>query len=1607
MDAQLFMECEEEELEPWQQVDHLVDHLVDEVDEDAKEPATADVPSATPPRAGQLPQSRAPPLHPTQTGGAARLSSVQTFPAVASGPSPLHPPWSDGRRPLFGDPSAAPAPVESWPKGGALQGAPPVQKRPGPDVRLRPVPDRVPGSGAPPGKVVLSVDEFYYGTAGEERAARRKYHAASKSAAFSCDICRRPVGDNLRLAQHTLQHSPLLRGGEERQMCAFCFRHFSGAAQLQGHLRRVHGAAPSSCTCRICEWAFDSESAFLAHMKSNHKPGEMPYVCQVCSYRSSFYSDVLRHFASRHKDSRYLLCVFCLKVSRNASGYQKHVLRHKAGGGFHCNRCRLQFAFPADKKRHKLERHRSVRRPAKLEGLPLGSKVTVRMYGKRRGTAAAPPGMGATGMGDAPLLRDPSCLVRAIKIKAERREPSLAADGFPPAKAWRSAWLNPGSLSCLECGGDVSDFAAHYPTHARCLLCAFASCCSRAYAAHMIRHHVPRHRDAGFRRRPPPCPFSLACSDCGFASASGDEMAAHLALRPRHAAAVCHSGEYVEPDIPPCLEAEGDDRVKEEEEEEEEEEPYPDTWKPARDDEGDEATAAAPFAGPGGPRAPQLRDGDAADFFDLLFPPPLVELIAAETNAHAEARRRRGAGLADWLPLGPRELRAFLGQCVLGGAHPLPDRPAVAPRRFRQLAAAVRMGRLDGGRGREPLRPFRRMLDILSAAMWEAYRPNCCLSVDRAPLPAPEGAGSPAPAGRPQVWLLCDSKSGYCHRFYVEVETAGGREAGSREAGSRVARELLRGLEHKRHQIFLAGSLTSAPLLRHLLERGIYASGSFPAGSRVLPPALWRDGRLDGPGDFLQRRRGPLLATRWRDAKEMGCLSTNAPAGRPDTVWRRSRGGAGAGAGLEPVRRPLAFRLLQENMRGVDICKQLLACNPLGGIPRDRHWRGLFWFLVNLSVVNAFIVLRESRKDNPPSWVRDGLFAQAHFRRRLGLQLTRAIQCGEVRPGEVRPGAVGPRGKLPGRHRLRKIGGSSKKCRQCGGERGGPWGCALCRVRLCKEPRCFWEYHGKAAPHQATDAERVRHLPSERAETADIEHSDHLAPLEHLSEEEEEAAVKEEEQLWPATPQLPDHFPSAHQLRVALLFLCAGARQAAAVFGTEARLVRAWLRRLCRGPLPTEREGDPEGDPDGEAQLAAWLLSRRERQLPLDESVFFHRAAALHGDGFRASYRWGVLFMLRHGLGPGREPAPPASLAADVHAFRDFVRRTLRVHGLPRGAVAAADELCLFLDPLAFRDPRRRAGALSFVGAGAPLLTVCLAALADGTALPALVLLSEEGSGGGGQAASPPSDVALVAALRRPPPGEAFKLWTRRVWLPYVGGGGRGGKSLLLLDRHHEHAGEPSLAALSGAGTLPAVLPEGSSFLLQPLQLAAKPALERFLGARWDRHCRQLGDDGPQDWEGVAPTLIRWTVRALARLKDLRRLWRTSFQMTGILAAGKDHDGGGGAAREEDRRALREELEETLLSAEDLPNEREDSGDEDGEGAGASERRPKDTEPPAQTKVVEEANVDQNIEEEEEEEEARADARGREVAGPECRDGAGEETPADGVGDPFCSPTTN
>uniref|UniRef100_A0A8C3AX71 Pogo transposable element derived with ZNF domain b n=1 Tax=Cyclopterus lumpus TaxID=8103 RepID=A0A8C3AX71_CYCLU len=1429
-----------------------------------------------------------------------------------------------------------------------------------------------------PPRVVMTVEEFYYGTFEGDLSLRKPLQLGIKTSTFTCHICHYLAENNLRLMQHMLHHSELIGGrapGDDRKCCKFCYRQFSSPDQLQSHEDQVHGPALSSCLCRICEWAFENEPAFLNHMKSNHKPGEMPYVCQVCSYRSSFSADIVQHFASFHKDSRFLMCLFCLKVTRNPVSYQQHLLRHQA---FHCNRCRLQFIFLKDKMQHKLENHRSFRRPAQLEGLPPGSKVISDPWAESTGGT------------------------QTISQSTGETET-----------------MN--YLVCLECGTRVLDFSAHYPTHVRCLLCPYSSCCSRAYASHMI--HV----------------FRLQCSHCGFSSQTADHMADHLLRNPEHHSATCN----IERDIQFC--------PSEEHQPSEETEPVQkqdlldlswrlaDCWTQPSECDCSDSTIAS-FEQSAGPHHFLSKNTDAIDFFHLLFPSELMELITNETNAHAKTSHFLGYGYSDWVPTTIHEIKGFIGLVVLMGIQNLPDLShywswshydnsytfyrAMSFKRFKQIAANIRMGSFTTAEFRgtgEPgdsLHIFRPMLNILEGAVWDAYQPNCCLSVDRALLPSPEEVscdGKADPKTQPQVWLLCDSKSGYCHRFFIQVGEKEGQEQ-----GFTVVPELVKDLVDKHHQLYLASSLASVPLMQKLLDQGIYASSSFPPLSHILPRELWEEGCLEKPGDFLQRQFGPLLATRWRDTKEMGCLSTNADPGEQDTVWRRSQTKVG---GLDPIDRPMAFCLLQENMRGVDICKQLLACNPLGGIPQDRHWRRLFWFLVNLSIVNAFIVLRESRKENPPAWVQDGLFTQVNFRKRLGNQLAKCaqnysetVEIASSRGMRVKPTEV----PVKQRHRMGKISSISKRCKTChlrNLRHESVYGCIVCRTNLCKQPSCFWEFHGLSPINKGqyfiqlisrndqqdfvlsevivdnnidkrtsgslrcsgeiTVKEVEDNVDGAMAPVEDMDFSDN--ELDDIDDDDELEDIKDKfineekrpmSDLPSRTTTPPGHprpattssackerddFLTARQLRIALFALCDGLRQASRVFLTEPPLIRSWLKDARRRLKSTVRE--QKSDADGGDLMVAWVLSMREQQLPITESNLFHKVSILKkkggfSDSFRISYDWAVGFMLRHRLGvqsSGRAAtlahALPLSLEAKIKSFRDFTQKVIRVNKLSESTVAAMDELCLFVDLRLVQDKSRRSEALELTGS-LPLVTVYLAVLANGTMLPSVVLANP-------QLAEKvlPDFILLETGPESLLVEQALDLWTNKVWLKHMAGPTRPRKSMLVLDRHREHMGDSFLTSISGSGTLPAVIPGGDSFRLQPLEICVKPVLQHFLLSRWARFTRgnpkELEETSPHQLQAnVAQLLVDWAVEALTQLKKLPQLWKESFRLTGLLPGREVEEET--MSPEEIQSDLLKTLTETLLGPEALKadysellelEDNEDTEEEQGEEQRASKEK--------------------------------------------------------------------
>ncbi|XP_043315167.1 zinc finger protein 280C isoform X5 [Cervus elaphus] len=426
------------------------------------------------------------------------------------------------------------------------------------------------------GKLIMLVSDFYYGRHEGTFDDDEKTYTT-----FKCYSCLKVLKNNIRFMNHMKHHLELEKQNSEswenHTTCQHCYRQYPTPFQLQCHIESTHTPLEFSTICKICELSFETEHILLQHMKDTHKPGEMPYICQVCQYRSSLFSDVETHFRASHENTKNLLCPFCLKVSRMATPYMNHYMKHQRKGIYRCTQCRLQFLTYKEKLDHKIE-HRTFLKPKELEGLPPGTKVTIRAS---IGSLHSRPSTSRS------ILPSSSSASTSLQISSSRSKstgssskfnaseyktkkfhatastgskPSTSKQGRGAAKCRAKTSYKPkkkrnrksklsialknlrfrrGVYKCIECHSKIKDFASHFSLFMHCNFCKYSTNCNKAFVNHMLSSHSsqPTKRFYIFKRRSRTLRgITLVCLKCDFLADSSalDRMAKHLSQRKTH-----------------------------------------------------------------------------------------------------------------------------------------------------------------------------------------------------------------------------------------------------------------------------------------------------------------------------------------------------------------------------------------------------------------------------------------------------------------------------------------------------------------------------------------------------------------------------------------------------------------------------------------------------------------------------------------------------------------------------------------------------------------------------------------------------------------------------------------------------------------------------------------------------------------------------------------------------------------------------------------------------------------------------------------------------------------------------------------------------------------
>ena len=121
----------------------------------------------------------------------------------------------------------------------------------------------------------------------------------------------------------------------------------------------------------------------------------------------------------------------------------------------------------------------------------------------------------------------------------------------------------------------------------------------------------------------------------------------------------------------------------------------------------------------------------------------------------------------------------------------------------------------------------------------------------------------------------------------------------------------------------------------------------------------------------------------WVDSKVVTAITTTGNANDSVQVKRRVTNKNGAWNTVD-VRQPQVFAMYNQYMNAVDRTDQILATH---NVQRkcSRWWKTLFYHLIDIAVVNSFILFREHQQKNPdnPALKRISEYSQGDFREEI------------------------------------------------------------------------------------------------------------------------------------------------------------------------------------------------------------------------------------------------------------------------------------------------------------------------------------------------------------------------------------------------------------------------------------------------------------------------------------------------------------------------------------------------------------------------------------------------------------------------------------------------
>ena len=305
-----------------------------------------------------------------------------------------------------------------------------------------------------------------------------------------------------------------------------------------------------------------------------------------------------------------------------------------------------------------------------------------------------------------------------------------------------------------------------------------------------------------------------------------------------------------------------------------------------------------------------------------------------------------------------------------------------------------------------------------------------------------------------KIWCLSDN-DGYIYKFQVYVGKTNEKENNKFGVGGRVVVDLTKHLEGKYHKVYFDNFFSSVPLCEYLHCNGILACGTIRSNRKGLPELVADKEMNRGDYDYRSTSSG-ITIFKWKDTKPVYFIS-NFHGVQETTIKRKQKDGSHVF-----VTCPSLVKDYNAFMIGVDKHDQM---RQLYGHDRKsvKWWHRLFFGFVDMTIVNSFVVYKETNACNISFFdfkreVAQGLLtlgssckASTPKRRRIDYSIPRSVRL--VNVGVHFPTFESSKAKS---QRVR-----CEVCSKKGVQSRPASRCTQCNVYLCcnSSKNCFYEFH--------------------------------------------------------------------------------------------------------------------------------------------------------------------------------------------------------------------------------------------------------------------------------------------------------------------------------------------------------------------------------------------------------------------------------------------------------------------------------------------------------------------------------------------------------------------